>query len=71
MNLVKTRKVGNSVTVTLPKDLGVDTGQEFLIQKGNNDVIMLVPKLPNPFDSKTDLTMDNDFEGVRLLDSEI
>lgn len=71
MNLVKTRKVGNSVTVTLPKDLGVDTGQEFLIQKGDNDIIILVPKVPNPFDGKTDLTMDDDFEGVRLLDNEI
>ncbi|WP_162012306.1 type II toxin-antitoxin system PemI/MazE family antitoxin [Streptococcus sp. S784/96/1] len=70
MNLVKTRKVGNSVTVTLPKDLGIDTGQEFLIEKGRNDVIMLVPKVNNPFNGLDDLSMEDDFEGVRLLDHE-
>lgn len=70
MNLVKTRKVGNSVTITLPKDLNIATGQEFLIQKDNNNVIILIPKITNPFDGKTDLTMENDFEGVTLLENE-
>lgn len=70
MNFVKARKVGNSVTVTLPKDLGVTTGQEFLIEKGRNDIIMLVPKITNPFNGIDDLTMKDDFEGVRLLEHE-
>ncbi len=70
MNTVKTRKVGNSVTVTLPKDLGVPTGEEFIIKKGKNNVIMLVPKIKNPFDGKTDLRMTDDFDGVVLLDNE-
>ncbi|MGT2926877.1 type II toxin-antitoxin system PemI/MazE family antitoxin [Streptococcus cuniculipharyngis] len=70
MNLVKTRKVGNSITVTLPKDLGITTGQEFLIEKGRNDVIILVPKIPNPFNGSDDLTMTDDFGGVALLDHE-
>lgn len=70
MNLVKTRKVGNSVTVTLPKDLGITTGQEFLIEKGRNDVIILVPKIANPFNGSEDLAMTDDFEGVTLLDHE-
>lgn len=70
MNLVKTRKVGNSVTVTLPKDLGIDIGQEFLIEKGRNDIIMLVPKIANPFNGIDDLSMEDDFEGVKLLDNE-
>lgn len=71
MNLVKTRKVGNSVTVTLPKDLGITVGQEYLIEKGRNDVIMLVPKRANPFDGHLDLQMEDDFEGIQLLNHEI
>ncbi|MGT2828504.1 AbrB family transcriptional regulator [Streptococcus hillyeri] len=70
MNFVKARKVGNSITVTLPKDLGITTGQEFLIEKGRNDVIMLVPKIANPFNGLDDLSMEDDFEGVTLLDHE-
>ncbi|TWT16442.1 type II toxin-antitoxin system PemI/MazE family antitoxin [Streptococcus sp. sy010] len=70
MNFVKTRKVGNSITVTLPKDLGITTGQEFLIEKGKNDVIMLVPKISNPFNGNDNLTMTDDFEGVILLEHE-
>ncbi|MGT2802635.1 hypothetical protein SAMN02910293_01522 [Streptococcus henryi] len=71
MTIVKARKVGNSITVTLPKNLGVETGQEFLIEAGRNNVIMLVPKVPNPFNGLDDLHMDDDFEGVKLLDNEI
>lgn len=70
MNTVKTRKVGNSVTITIPKELGIPTGQEFLVQKGRDNVIMLVPKIPNPFNGKTDLHMEDDFDGVVLLDNE-
>lgn len=70
MTTVKTRKVGNSVTVTIPKNLGIPIGKEFIIQKGRNNVIMLVPKIPNPFDGKLDLRMEDDFKGVVLLDNE-
>ena len=34
MNTVKTRKVGNSVTVTIPKTLNVPEGQEMFVYKG-------------------------------------
>ncbi|SDO80316.1 hypothetical protein SAMN05216347_102360 [Streptococcus equinus] len=70
MSLVKARKVGNSITITLPKDLGVSIGEEFTIEKGRNNVIMLVPKMTNPFDGNTDLHMTDDFEEVTLLDHE-
>ncbi|RAG60037.1 AbrB family transcriptional regulator, partial [Burkholderia multivorans] len=38
---------------------------------GIDGVIVLAPKLKDPFDGITDLRMTNDFEGVRSLDSEI
>lgn len=70
MSIVKARKVGNSITITLPKELGVNIGEEFTLEKGRNNVIMLVPKMTNPFDGISDLRMDDDFESVALLDHE-
>ena len=70
MSIVKARKVGNSITITLPKELGVNSGEEFTLEKGRNNVIMLVPKMTNPFDGISDLRMDDDFESVALLDHE-
>lgn len=70
MATIKARKVGNSVTVTLPKDLQVETGQEFIIEKGRNGVILLAPKINNPFDGNDDLGMEDDFADLRLLDNE-
>lgn len=70
MSIVKARKVGNSITITLPKELGVNIGKEFTLEKGRNNVIMLVPKMTNPFDGISDLRMEDDFESVALLDHE-
>lgn len=70
MSTVKATKVGNSITITLPKELGVNIGEEFTLEKGRNNVIMLVPKMTNPFDGISDLRMDDDFESVALLDHE-
>ena len=71
MNTVKTRKVGNSLTVTIPKALDVPEGQEMVVYKGADNVIVLAPKIADPFSEVADLRMENDFEGVKLLDSEI
>ena len=43
MNTVKTRKVGNSLTVTIPKNLGMAEGQEMVVYKGIDGVIVLAP----------------------------
>lgn len=61
MNTVKTRKVGNSITVTIPETLNVPEGQEMFIYKGVDNVIVLAPKIPAPFSGDTDLRMENDF----------
>ena len=71
MNTVKTRKVGNSLTVTIPKVLDVPEGQEMVVYKGTDNVIVLAPKIADPFSEVADLRMENDFEGVKLLDNEI
>ena len=71
MNTVKTRKVGNSLTVTIPKNLGMTEGQEMIVYKGIDGVIVLAPKLKDPFDGIADLRMTNDFEGVKIIDSEM
>ncbi|HFI0238233.1 TPA: AbrB family transcriptional regulator [Streptococcus suis] len=70
MNTIKTRKVGNSLAITIPKELNVAEGKEFIVYKGIDDVIVLAPKIPNPFDNMEPFIMDNDFEGVVLLDNE-
>lgn len=70
MSIVKARKVGNSITITLPKELGVNIAEEFTLEKGRNNVIMLVPKMTNPFDGISDLRMEDDFESVALLNHE-
>ncbi|HFU4471417.1 TPA: AbrB family transcriptional regulator, partial [Streptococcus suis] len=51
MNTVKTRKVGNSLAITIPKELNVAEGKEFIVYKGIDDVIVLAPKIQNPFDN--------------------
>lgn len=70
MTTVKARKVGNSMTVTIPKHLSVQEGTEFSVYKGIDGVIVLAPKIANPFDGQAELTMTDDFEGVRLLENE-
>ena len=70
MDLVKTRKVGNSLTITIPKRLEVEEGAEFAVYRGIDGAIVLAPKILNPFDQYEDLRMEDDFEGVVLLDEE-
>ena len=48
MNIVKDSKVGNSLTVTIPKKLGMTEGQEMVVYKGIDGVIVLAPKLKDP-----------------------
>lgn len=58
------------MTVTIPKKFKDKEETEFSVYKGIDDVIVLAPKLENPFKKKIDLRMTNDFEGVTLLDNE-
>ncbi|GFH42326.1 hypothetical protein Hs30E_08770 [Lactococcus hodotermopsidis] len=59
MNTVKTRKIDNSTTVTIPKEIDVEIGAEFFVYKGVDNVIILARKVENPF------TSDNERIGRR------
>ena len=45
MEIIKTRKQGNSVIITIPASLGVAEGEEFYLQRSDNGIISLVPKI--------------------------
>ncbi|HFI0336967.1 TPA: AbrB/MazE/SpoVT family DNA-binding domain-containing protein [Streptococcus suis] len=70
MCTVKTRKVGNSLAITFPKELNVEEGKEFIIYKGVDDVIVLAPKIPIPFDSIEPNIIECHFDNMVLLDNE-
>ncbi|GAX47706.1 type II toxin-antitoxin system PemI/MazE family antitoxin [Pseudolactococcus reticulitermitis] len=71
MPTVKTRKVGNSTTVTIPQEIGVGIGEEFFVYKGIDGVIVLAPKVENPFLTDQDLHQEEVFNDVDFLATEI
>ena len=44
MSTVKATKVGNSITITLPKELGVKIGEEFTVKKDEIALLCLFLK---------------------------
>lgn len=50
---VKTRKVGNSVSLSIPKQLNIEVGKEYVVYQSKNGGLIFSPKLQNPFLSKT------------------
>ena len=71
MELVKSRKVGNSTTVTIPKELDVGIGEEFFVYKGVDGVIVFAPPIKNPFGELNSFRMNDDGEGVEIIEAEI
>ncbi|WP_297820434.1 type II toxin-antitoxin system PemI/MazE family antitoxin [uncultured Lactobacillus sp.] len=53
---IKSRKVGNSVSLILPKSLKIDVDQVFVVTKMHNGALILTPKLKNPY--MTDKNID-------------
>ena len=51
---VVTRKVGNSVGISLPASFNVDSGAHYIIHQTNNGSIVLVPYVQNPYTSEED-----------------
>jgi antitoxin component of MazEF toxin-antitoxin module len=51
MLTAKTRKVGNSIAISIPSQLSVEPGVEYVVYKSNNGAITLAPKIQNPFTS--------------------
>ena len=71
METVVTRKVGNSVTVTIPKGLNISTGKEYHVYKGTDDVIVFAPVIRNPLVDSGRVRMNDEFEEVCFLDTEL
>lgn len=55
MNLVKTRRVGNSTTITIPKEFDIPTGTEYSVYKGSDGTLLLSPSKENLLEEATDL----------------
>ncbi|HAJ69804.1 MAG: AbrB family transcriptional regulator [Tetragenococcus koreensis] len=51
METAKLRKQGRSVVVTIPASeaKGIDINSEYIVKKDEHWIIMLIPKLENPF----------------------
>lgn len=49
MHTVTTRKVGNSVAISIPSEFKIETGKEYLIHKSKDGSITMVPKMKNPY----------------------
>ena len=71
METVITRKVGNSVTVTIPKEMNIPTGREYHVYKGADEVIVFAPRIRNPLVDSGRVRMTDEFEEVCLLDTEL
>lgn len=54
MTIVKTRQVGNSISITIPKELGIETGQEYNVFKGSDGTLLFSPNTDDIFNKTTD-----------------
>ncbi|MFD2308712.1 type II toxin-antitoxin system PemI/MazE family antitoxin [Enterococcus termitis] len=77
MEIVKARKQGNAIMVTLASKLAVKEGQEFYYYKDEEGIISLIPKAEDFFqnatkgefvDSEDKLAMNFSPEGTELDD---
>ncbi|HIY58778.1 MAG TPA: AbrB/MazE/SpoVT family DNA-binding domain-containing protein [Candidatus Tetragenococcus pullicola] len=59
MLTAKTRKVGNSVAISIPSQLSVEPGTEYVVYKSKRGGITLAPKIPNPFASEEEFVKDD------------
>lgn len=50
---VTTRKIENAVFVTIPKQLQVEAGTEYIVYKSQNGSLIFSPKMANPFLGET------------------
>lgn len=51
MTTSTTRRVGNSIMISIPKELHPKNGKEYLFHKTKNGAIIMAPKIKNPFKS--------------------
>lgn len=54
IDLVKVKKVGNSLAVGLKKDSNLKVGEEFFMYRDDRGVITLIPKIPDYYKNVTE-----------------
>lgn len=47
----KTRKVGNSIMISIPQELSPKPDKEYVVEETKNGAIIMTPKIKNPFKS--------------------
>ncbi|MDR0199749.1 MAG: AbrB family transcriptional regulator [Streptococcaceae bacterium] len=69
---MRTRKVGASVAITLPKELNIPVDKDFIVSKTADGSLIFVPKIKNPLDElPDDFVMADEFSEAVLTESEI
>lgn len=51
MSQATTRKVGNSIMISIPKELHPESNKEYIITRTKNGAFIMTPKIGNPFSS--------------------
>lgn len=54
MPIVKARKIGNSLTITIPKEFDIPQGQEYMVFKGSDGALLFSPNTENLLEEATD-----------------
>ena len=49
--IIKAKKVGNTMTLTVPKELKIAEGTEFTVEQRSDGSIVYLPTRHNPFES--------------------
>jgi antitoxin component of MazEF toxin-antitoxin module len=70
MKIVKTRKVGNSVVVTLPPELGYEAGIDVLIDRAPNGDLRIMPaaRLNEVLRERARQLIEEDAEALAILE---
>ncbi|HEP6064804.1 type II toxin-antitoxin system PemI/MazE family antitoxin [Streptococcus pyogenes] len=54
MTVVKTRQIGNSLSITIPKEFEIPQGQEYNVYKGRDGTLIFSPSKENLLEEATD-----------------
>ena len=54
MTVVKTRQIGNSLSITIPKEFEIPQGQEYNVYKGSDGTLIFSPSKENLLEEATD-----------------
>lgn len=68
---VTARKVGNSISISIPKQYKVEAGTEYVTYKSKNGGLIFTPKIKNPFLSDEAFQKAEDKEWQFLAQEEI